>query len=336
MICWEIRKTVNIVIVLIAGLLCAVWFFVCKFFFIGNYEKINGEIYRSYISDLSRLTYEEQREYIENEHAEINLTISSQAEMQKKYLHGEISDEEYLDFDKRYNSCNSKSETFSVIEKKFERISADPRLQFTYDLELEGHLTTMTANFPLIILLSVIGCGVFIADIPADPFVKTCKNGRTKTFFAKLSAYFIICIVLIAAFNFSELAALFSKNLGDLSAPAASMEKFDAVDTGVSCRSLIAKTFLFRFVGEVTVCMMLFALSSFCKNHIAFFCSAAALLIIPAFFISMVANFFKGMIVYYMLAGNTVLIEGNGSYALLGAAVWIVISFITAKKSKHI
>lgn len=336
MIRWEIRKTVNITIVLISGLLCVAWFFVCRNVFIGNYEDINGEIYRSYIEALSDLTYEEQQEYIESESGEINIVLSSPEEMREKYLRGEISDEEYLCFNERYEICNAKSATFSVIERKFRRITSNPKLRLIYDLELEGHLTTMTADFPLIIMLLVIGCGIFISDIPTEPFIKTCKNGRAKTFFAKLSAYFIICAVLITAFNLSELAAFFSKNLGDLSAPAASMEAFGSVDTSVSCLSLIVKTFLFRILGEITVCMVFFSLSVFCKNYIAFFCSAAALLIIPSLFINIVPHIFKGLIIYYTLSGSLILIEENGLSALLGAAFWIAVSLITVKKSEYI
>lgn len=334
MIFWEIRKSINVITVLIAVFLCGVWFFVCRIFFVGDYEDINGEIYRDYINDLSRLTYEEQREYVEIERAEINYTVSSQNEMREKYLRGEISDEEYLNFNELYENCAAKSVTFSVIDRKFDRITANPRLQFTYDLELEGHLTTMTADFPLLIMLSVVGCGVFISEIPINPFIKACKNGRRKVFIAKLSAYLIICVIMISAFNIAELAALFSKSLGDLSAPAASMEKFDALDINITCLSLIAKTFLFRIFGEIAVCMMFFALSSRCKNHIAFFCSAAALLIIPAFFINIIPNAFKGFVVYYMLMGSSVLAEKTEYSVLLGSVFWIVGSWIAVKKPK--
>lgn len=334
MIRWEIRKAVSFPLILIAVILCAAWFLVCKGLFIGSYEDINGEIYRAYITDLSDLTYDEQREFIEAERTQINTTLSLQEEMREKYLRGEISDEEYLSFTESYNICVAKSSTFSFIENKFERISKDPNLQFTYDLELEGHLTTMTINFPLIILLLVIGSGVFIPEIPINPFIKTCKNGRMKAFFTKLSAYLIICFLMIIAFNLSELAALFSKNLGNLSAPAASMEKFGTLDRSVTGLSLIVKTFLFRVIGEVAVCVMFFALSSRCKNHIAFFCSAAVLLIIPAFFINIIPDDFKGIVIYYTLGGGSVLAENTELSALLGAIGWITISLIVVKKPR--
>lgn len=328
MIFWEIRKSVSGILILTAAVLCGVWFWVCRSFFIGSYEDINGEIYRSYITELSALSHDEQREYIEKEGTRIRLALSARDDNQTKYLHGEMSDEDYLKYLESYDDCRAKNATFKIIEAKFGRISETPELRFIYDLELEGYLTTMTADFPLIILLSIVGCGVYISDIPTEPFIKTCKNGRTKTFVSKLSAALIIGAALIIAFNFSELAALFSKNLGDLSAPAASMDRFAALDTDISCLELIIQTFLFRIVGELTVCVMFFALSRLCGNYIAFFSSAAALVIIPAFFVNILPPAARGIIVYYSLSGNTILLDKNESAVLIWSAALTAVSFI--------
>lgn len=327
MLHWELRKTVNTIIVLVSVVLCAGWFFACKLLFIGNYEDINGAIYKSYIADLSGLTFEEQREYIEAEGAEIGGALSAETEMRDKYFGGEITDEEYLDYLELLESSKSKNKTFAYVRHKFERICEDQRLKFTYDLELEGHLTTMTADFPLIVMLLLVGCFVFIPDISINPFISTCKNGRRKTFMAKLAAYFIICGVMTAAFNFSELAALFSKNLGDLSVPAASMEAFDTLDRDITSSSLIARTFLFRLLGEVTVCAVFFALSSRCQNHIAYLCSAVSLVMIPAFFTNFIPDFLRGLIVYYTLSGTSIFLDKTELAVMFGSLAWIVASF---------
>ncbi|MCH5196823.1 MAG: hypothetical protein J1F28_08910 [Oscillospiraceae bacterium] len=334
MLYWELRKTVNVVIVLVAVVLCAGWFFVCRLLFIGNYENVNGAIYRSYIAELSGLTFEEQREYIEAESADIGGTLSAETEMRDKYFGGEITDEEYLDYLDLLEDCKARNKTFAYVRNKFERICEDQRLRFTYDLELEGHLTAMTADFPLIVMLLIVGCFVFIPDIPIEPFIATCENGRRKTFTAKIAAYFIICGIMIAAFNVSELAALFSKNLGDLSVPAASMEAFDALDRDITSSALIARTFLFRLLGEVTACAVFFALSSRCQNHIAYFCSAASLVMIPAFFANFIPGFLRGAIIYYALSGTSVLLDKTELAVMLGSLAWIAASFIFCKKPK--
>lgn len=329
MIGWEIRKSLNIILILAAAVLCAVWFWVCGSFFIGSYDGINGEIYRSYISQLSELYRDEQREYIENEALQINSVLSSREENDSRYLHGEISDEDYLKYIENYDICSTKKGTFEFIKSKFERIGQTDELRFIYDLELEGYLTTMTANFPLLILLLIVGSGVFISDIPMNAFVKTCKNGKGKTNASKLAAMLIIGTVLIIAFNFAELAALFSKDLGDLSAPAASMDKFASLDTNVSCFMLIMKTFLFRIVGEYTVCMIFFALSRLCENYFAYFCTASALMIIPAFFVNTLPATLRGIVPYYSLLGNTVLSDKNGLPVILCSAALIAVSVIS-------
>lgn len=333
MLYWELRKTVNVITVLIAIVLCVGWFFACKLLFIGNYENVNGAIYRSYIDELSGLTFEEQRKYIEAESADIGGTLSAETEMRGKYFAGEITDEEYLDYLDLLEGCKAKNKTFAYIGHKFERICEDEHLKFTYDLELEGHLTTMTTNFPLILMLLIVGCFVFIPDIPIDPFIAVCENGRQKTFTAKLAAYFIICGIMIAAFNLSELAALFSKNLGDLSVPAASMESFDTLDRDITSSALIARTFLFRLLGEVTVCTVFFALSSRCQNHIAYFCSAVSLVMIPAFFANFIPGFLRGVIVYYAFSGTSVLLDKTELAVMFGSLAWIAASFIFCKKT---
>lgn len=332
MIFWEIRKSVRAIPILAAVVLCGVWFWVCGKFFIGNYEDINGEIYRSYIVDLSALSRGEQHEYIENESRRIAEVLSSREDNASKYLHGEMSDEDYLEYLESYDDCLVKSSTFEFIKTKFERIRKNDDLRFIYDLELEGYLSSMTADFPLIVLLLTAGCVAFIPDIPTEPFVKTCKNGREKTFAAKLAAMLIIGAALIIAFNFAELAALFFKNLGDLSAPAASMDKFAEFDTDISCLELIIKTFLFRIVGEFTVCIMFFALSRLCANYIAFFCSAAAVVIIPAFFARVLPPFVRGIVVWYTLSGGAVLSDKNESAVLLWSVALIAVSLIASRK----
>lgn len=331
MIHWELRKLINAVTVPAAVVLCAAWFFVCKLLFVGEYEGINGAIYRNYIAGLSDLTFGEQREFIEKESAEIAETLSAETEMREKYFRGEISDEEYLSYLDRLESCKAKSETFAYIERKFARIFEDPRLKFTYDLELEGHLTAMTADFPLVILLLIFGCFVFIPEIPTEPFILACKNGRRKTLAAKLAAYFIVCGVLIAAFNFAELAALFSKNLGDLSVPAASMEAFGELPRGITSLRLIVRIFAFRLLGELTVCAMFFALGALCRNHIAYFCTAASLVMIPAFFAGFIPGFLRGASVYYTLFGRAILTDNTGLAVIFGSAAWIAASVVAVK-----
>lgn len=332
MILWEIRKSVSSILILVSIILCCIWFCVCRFLFIGSYDNINGEIYKSYIKELSELSHNEQREYIEEEDIKIRLILSSYEDNASKYLHGELSDEDYLKYIESYDDCRAKKPTFEFVKIKFGRISEKDELCFIYDLELEGHLTTMTADFPLIILLSIIGCGVFISDLQTEPFIKTCKNGRIKTFAVKLAATLIIGMVLIIAFNFVELAALFSKNLGDLSVPAASMDKFSALNIDISCLELIIKTFLFRIVGELTVCIMFLALSGLCKRYIAFFCSSAAIVIIPAFFTNIIPSALRGTVVYYSLSGSSVLADENGFAVLIWLMVLIASSLIAAQK----
>lgn len=335
MLHWELRKMINAVTVPAAVVFCAAWFFVCKLLFVGEYEGINGAIYRNYIAELSDLTFDEQSDFLEKEGAKIAETLLAETEMREKYLHGEISDENYLDYLDRLESCKSKSKTFEYIERKFARICEDRRLKFTYDLELEGHLTTMTADFPLVIMLLIFGCFVFIPEIPTKPFIITCKNGRRKTLAAKLAAYFIVCGVMIAAFNFAELAALFSKNLGDPAAPAASMEAFGELDRGITNLGLIARIFAFRLLGELTVCAMFFALASLCRNHIAYFCSAVSLVMIPAFFADFIPGFLRGTSVYYTLSGRAILTDNTELTVILGSAAWTAASFVAVKNQTH-
>lgn len=335
MLRWELRKSINVITVLTAAILCAVWFFVCRMIFVGRYEDINGAIYKNYIAELSELTFEEQSEFIKTENAKIGNTLSSETKMREQYFDGELSDAEYSDYLDLLENCKLNEKTFAYIKRKFERVCEDPRLKFTYDLELEGHLTTMTADFPLIVMLLIVGCFMFIPEIATEPFIKTCKYGRQKTFMAKLGAYFIVCGILIVAFNFAELVALFLKDLGNLTAPAASMEAFGELDRSVTNSALIVRIFLFRLLGEVTACAIFFALSSLCANHITYFCLALSLVMIPAFFVDLIPRFLRGSIVYYALSAEMILIDGTEAAVLVGSVVWIIASVIACKAARQ-
>lgn len=335
MIRWELRKSINVITMLIAVILCVGWFFVCKHLFVGHYGDINGAIYRSYIDELSVMTFEEQRDYIEAEGAKISETLFAETDMRNKCFLGYITDEEYRSYLAELDSCNAKINTFAHIRHQFERICDDPRLRFVYDLELEGYLTTMTVDFPLVVMLLFVGCFIFIPDISITPFILTCKNGRWKIFKAKLVTYFVVCGIMIISFNCVELVALFSKNLGDLSVPAASMEAFDSLDRGITSYALIVRTFLFRLLGELTVCIMFFALSSLCENHIAYFCSAVLLVMIPAFIIGIIPDFLRGITVYYVLSGKSILVDKTELAVMLGSLAWIGTSIIVCKKPRR-
>ena len=328
LIYWELRKTVNILTALLVPALCIVWFFVCKYIFVGSYNDINGEIYKSYISDLSALSAEEQSEYIRAEGDLIRETLSSWDEMQQKYMNGQLSDEEYLDYTRNYNICRARAETFNVISQKAERFRKDHTLRFTYDLELEGYLTTMTADFPLIIMLIIFAGRFFITEIPVYPFILTCRDGGRKTYRAKFLTHFITAFIIIFAFNLAELTALFSKNLGDLYAPAASMDAFAVLDTDITCFSYIVSTYIYRIISEIVFCVLLFAISNRCKKYITFYCVTAALLAIPAFLTDIIPQGFRGAVLYYTLCGNSVTVDKNTLSVLVGMAVWTAVSLV--------
>lgn len=334
---FELKKSLNIIIIMIAAVLCAGWFFFCKYCFIGSYDNINGEIYRDYVNRLSGLDINTLTEYVGTEGNAIADTLSAKNTMQERYFNGEISDIEYLEYIDRYNYYDTRAETFSVISEKFGRFPENPSLRFIYDTELEGYLTTMTVDFPLVIMLMIFSANVFIPELRINPFILTAKNGRGKTLAAKLTAYLIITAVLITAYNFAELAALFSKELCDLSAPAASMDKFAALSPDISCFSLISQTFVFRIVSEVSLGMVFFAIASECRKYITFFSVSIIFFFFPALFGEILPKQLYGMTLYYSLGGNSILLDGNEIFAWIGILIWsaaalVIIMMLSAKK----
>lgn len=334
LIYFELKKSLNVVIVLAAAVLCAAWFFFCRLCYVACYDNINGDVYRDYVSHLCDLEFDERKEYIELEKNTMHNILSAESEMQEKYFNGELFDSEYLEYIDRYNYFDARSKTFDVILNKFNRFQENPSLRYIYDLELEGYLTTMTADFPLVIMLMIFAANMFIPELQINPFILTSKNGKRKSLLSKLLAYLMIMTALIFMYNFAEIAALFSKNLCDMSAPAASMDRFAELPTEISCFSLVFQTFSFRIISEVSISIVFFAIASKCRKHITFLCISIFFSFFPALLSEILPNCIYGMTLYYSLIGNSILLDNNRVFAIIGIVIWTAAAFIVIKKHK--
>lgn len=332
---WEIKKCVNPVICATAAVLCVAWFFVCKLLFHGSYDEINDHVYRNYIDDLSEMSPTERMDFVEYESLNIAVTMSVYEQKRNDFFDGKLTEQEYLDYLNDYELCNIKSSTFAVIKRRAERFSEKPELCFFYDLELEGYLTAITPSFPLIILIVFLAGELFIVDIPSLAFLKTCANGRKKLYRSKLTAWVVICAILITAFNMAEIGALLTKKIGAATIPAASMDVFAELNTDISCLDLIVYTFVFRILGELATGAILFTLASRCDNHLSFYGISVALLIIPAFFTELLPSAFKGFSLGYLLYGKTILLDNNVGFMLVELTMWFCIAFFAAKRTKN-
>ena len=249
-------------------------------------------VYKEYMTTLEGEVTEEKLAYLDDERAMINETLAKQSMMQQAYVNEEITFDEYRDYLSDYNYAYSRSELLSVIEKH-----ADYLAQKESQTGVRGwflrHGCKDVCETPIcssmrtiLLLLTGSFAAEYVSQIVLGGFaqlLRSTKNGRHKTFYAKLISSGMIAVVLALLTGLVDTTVItMGYDLPAMNAPLVSMQMFADVTGSITVAQYFAVFFVMRVAGALLMAMLVCALSELLARYIPVLGTAILLTLLPA------------------------------------------------------
>lgn len=305
-------------------------------------------VYKEYMTTLEGEVTDEKLAYLAEERAMINETLSKQTAMQQAYVNEEITFDEYRDYLSDYNYAYSRSELLSVIEQHADYLAEKERETgvrgwFIYDTGWQK-MYAEDADLFLYAAILLLLTGSFAAEYASRSssggfaqLLRSTKNGRHKTFYAKLISSGMIAVILAILTGAVDAAVItLGYDLPAMNAPLVSMQMFADVSGSITVAQYFAVFFVMRMAGALLMAMLVCALSELLARYIPVLGTAVILTLLPALcaYFGLAAaekvNFLN------LLAGTPLFLQsaevslfGNG-YAMLVLWLAVAVAAVTA------
>ena len=305
-------------------------------------KSYSDAVYKEYMTALEGEVTDEKLAFLAEERAKISETLSRQAEMQQAYVSGEIPFDQYREYLSDFNYAFSRSELLSVIEQHAEyliRKEAETGVRgwFLYDTGWQKMYSEEADLFlyaAILLLLTGSFAAEYVSKSSSGGFaqlLRSTKNGRQKTFWAKLISSGTIALILAILTGAVDAAVIIrGYELPAVNAPLVSMQMFSNVSGGITVAQYFAVFFAMRLAGALLMAMLVCALSELLARYIPVLGTSLALTLLPAlcaYFGFKAANRVNFL---NLFAGTPLFLEsakvslfGNG-YTML--ALWLVVA----------
>ncbi len=251
-------------------------------------------VYKEYMTTLEGEVTEEKLAYLAEERAMINEILAKQNMMQQAYVNEEITFDEYRDYLSDYNYAYSRSELLSVIEKHADYLAQNEaetgvRGWFIYDTGWQK-MYSEDADLFLYTAILLLLTGSFAAEYVSKSssggfaqLLRSTKNGRHKTFYAKLISSGMIAVILAILTCTVDMAFIIgSYDLPAMNAPLVSMQMFADVSGSITVAQYFVVFFIMRVAGALLMAMLVCALSELLARYIPVLGTAVLLTLLPA------------------------------------------------------
>ena len=303
-------------------------------------------VYKEYMTTLEGPLTEEKSAY--QERKRIDEAIAKQSIMQQAYENQEISFDEYCAYLSDFNYAYSRAKLLTVIENHAEYLKQKEsetgvRGWFVYDSGWQK-MYAEDADLFLYAAILLLLTGSFAAEYASKSssgsfaqLLRSTKNGRHKTFYAKLISSGMIAIILALLTGAVDTAIIvMGYDLPAMNAPLVSMQMFADVSGDITIGQYFAVFFIMRTVGALLMAMLVCALSELLARYIPVLGTAVILTLLPALcaYFGLAAaeqvNFLN------LLAGTPLFLQsaemalfGNG-YAMLTLWMAVAIAAVSA------
>ncbi|MBQ9716850.1 MAG: hypothetical protein IJV76_02565, partial [Clostridia bacterium] len=251
-------------------------------------------VYKEYMTTLEGEVTEEKLAYLAEERAMIGETLAKQTAMQQAYVNEEITFDEYRDYLSDYNYAYSRSELLSVIEKHADYLARKEaetgvRGWFIYDTGWQK-MYSEDADLFLYTAILLLLTGSFAAEYVSKSssggfaqLLRSTKNGRHKTFYAKLISSGMIAVVLALLTGLVDSTIItMGYDLPAMNAPLVSMQMFADVTGDITVVQYFVVFFVMRVAGALLMAMLVCALSELLARYIPVLGTAVILTLLPA------------------------------------------------------
>lgn len=171
-----------------------------------------------------------------------------------------------------------------VIEL-YEKMQSSVELEVEYTRGWNEYFAYDTVNIFIFTMLIMLGSLIFVQEKQSGfiPIMRTAKNGRDKTFRAKLISSEMIAVILALLTGGADLAVIIlGYDLPAVNAPLMSMEMFSSVSSGITVIGYFAVFSTMHIAGALLMAMLVCALSEFLAKYIPILGTAVILTLLPA------------------------------------------------------
>jgi hypothetical protein len=312
-------------------------------------------VYKEYMTILQGELTDKKREFISAEREFINDILIKQDEMLEKYLLEEISFDEYREYLTNYNYAYSRNEIFAVIENHLYYIEQTTAIKnintwFVYDT---GWKKLFHSGFDIILysLILLLFAGIFADEYTEKSssgsfiqILRTTKNGRKRTFRAKLTSALVITTILTIIFNSIDLILIFKNyHLPASNAPLLSLQTFSNISSSITVSQYLAAYLLIKLFANILFTVFLCGLSELLKKSILVMSVSVAITLFPALFVYLGLNIFNYFdftallsgTQLYLLSARTNIFGDMGLFIILALSYMIIFYSILFKSEKN-
>lgn len=291
---WEIYKTIlspGALLTVVALLLINIYAYAQHYNVIKTYT---DTAYQQYMEVLEGPLDNSKKEYISHERRYIDSVLQKKSYMDAAIKADEISMEEYIDYLSRYNYATGHSEALSMVESQanhLDKLVSEKKIDgwFLYDTGWNT-LFSGGANlcFLAAIILVFVGCFSHERNSTASQgnfaqILRPSKNGRSRTFIAKVLSCIIISSVLSVIFIFTDfITAAYSYDLPAIYAPLASLRMFSATDTAVTIWQYLLFSSVIKVSAAIMISLLICGFSELIRKDFATIIVVLVILLFPS------------------------------------------------------
>ncbi len=237
-----------------------------------------------------------------NERNYITQTLEKADKMRSDYINEQITDSEYIEYISDYNYANSHNENLKVIEEHERYLidlekNSNIKAHFVYDTGWQK-LFFNSFDIYLYIAILILFTGVFANEYGTvlnkrefSQILKSTKQGRNKTFFAKIGASAIISFVLTVLFSLIDIVIIFKGYImpgfydyKDI--PLQSIEKFANLNLNMTINNYFLFMVTMRILATVIFSVLICGVSELCRKHIPTMLIVSTVTLIPTLLVS--------------------------------------------------
>lgn len=218
--------------------------------------------YNEYLSEFAGKPSDEKTEKVYAEQEMILDAKNSEELLRADLIDGKFeSEQEYIEKASELRKITERSDAFDAFLEVYEAALTDPENRFILQNDYSG----MTGDIPDVFILGfvILSAAVFFLNEETSQMISLIKigeNGKTRTFFSKISAL-VLTIFCVCAFRLSAELLLLAPRGNELSLPVQSIEYFCGCRYNVSIIETLFITHALRFLGYLFVAVLVMLLA---------------------------------------------------------------------------
>ncbi len=303
-----------------------------------QFYDFSEEKYRNYISVMQSKTPNEQGKFIAQEEIRINDIISVKNEMENKYLKGEITLDEFSDYNYSYSVANNELKPLELIKHRYEYFEEirgegkEPEFFFEYTiLDSLEDLCKMDFLFVAFVIFAVTNMLSMDTDHKMQDTVLSTRYGRRKIYkILSIILFTLVLYVITSGFEFYTKVRECDYTL--LNSMLYNLEEYRYCKYSITIGEYITLMFVMRGVWTVVLGFFAFAVYSVLKNKMTSLFVIAVLVFLPGLLSGSLGDKLPRVLIGPQLIG--IAVQGNHiAISLISALVSVIIFTISQSRT---